>query len=152
MARPAGNVADLKLRRAVGRRTVAGRVVDSMGKPVAGAVVFQSGDGPKPTKCMTDRDGQFQVSGIPNAPAFLFVSKQDYHFLGRRVDPKDLSVDFTLRRLDEPPATRLQPAPAPVPRDEERAIAWALLDRSQQGVHWPQYLRSSRPRFPRPPP
>ena len=44
---PDVEVPDLRLRRSIGTREVTGRVVDSAGKPVAGAEVFQSGDGPK---------------------------------------------------------------------------------------------------------
>jgi hypothetical protein len=129
---PAVDVADLRLRRSIGTRAVAGRVVDSAGKSVAGAEVYQSGDGPKKTRGTTDNDGRFRVPGVPNAPAFLFVSKESYHFLGRRVDPSDRSLEFTLRRLDEPPATPLRPAAAPVSRDEERAIARALIAEAQK--------------------
>ena len=130
---PAVEVPDLKLRRSVGTRAVAGRVVDSAGKPVAGAEVFQSGDGPRRTRGTTDNDGRFRVPGVPDAPAFLFVSKEGYHFLGRRVEPGDRSVEFALRRLDEPPAAPLRPAASPVARDEERAIARALHRRGPQG-------------------
>ncbi len=121
------SVRDLRLRRSVGTHVVDGRVVDSAGKPVSGAMVFQSGDGPRKTEGTTDNDGRFRVPGVRNAPAFLFVSKEGYHFLGRRVDPGDRSVEFALRRFDEPPAALLELAASPVPRDEERAIARALI-------------------------
>ena len=124
---PAVEVPDLTLRRAVVTREVAGRVVDSAGRAVAGVEVYQSGDGPKQTRGMTDADGRFRVPGIPDSPAFLFASKEGYRLLGRRVDPTELSVDFALRRLDEPPATPLRPADPAVSRDEERAIARALI-------------------------
>ena len=120
-------IADLKLRRSAGTRTVAGRVVDTAGKPVLGAEVSQSGDGPKRTQRTTDRDGRFRVTGVPNTPAFLFVTKEGYHFVGRRVDPKDRSIEFTLRRLDEPPAAPLRLMAAAVSRDEERTIARTLI-------------------------
>jgi hypothetical protein len=120
---PAAMVPDVKLRRAIVRHAVAGRAVDSAGKPVAGAEVFQSGAGPR----KTDADGRFLVPGVPDASTLLFVAKAGYHFLGRRIDPDDWSVEFTLRRLDEPAAAPLRPAAAPVSRDEERAIARSLL-------------------------
>ncbi len=135
---PGTVVPDLRLRRSVGTRAVAGRVVDSGGKPVAGAEVFQSGDGPTTTRDTTGADGRFRVPGVPNAPAFLFVSKEGYHFLGRRVEPKDESVAFALRRLDEAPAAPLRSAASPVARNEERAIARALIAEAQKapgGAH-----------------
>lgn len=121
-------IPDLKLRRAVGRREVAGRVVDSAGRPISGVEVFQSGDGPKRTQGLTDADGRFRVVGIPKAPALLFASKAGYRFLGKRLDPGDRAADFALRRDDEPPAAPLRVVAAPaVPRDEERSIARALV-------------------------
>lgn len=129
---PAVEVPDLTLRRAVGTREVAGQVVDSAGKPVAGAEVFQSGDGPRKTRGTTDGEGRFRVLGVPGAPAFLFVSKEGYRFFGRRVDPADRTVELALRRLDEPPAAPLRPAALAVSRDEERAIARALIDEARK--------------------
>jgi len=120
-------VPDLTLRRSVVTRELAGRVVDSVGRPVAGAEVFQSGDGPRKTRGATDGEGRYRVPGIPDAPAFLFVSREGYRFLGRRVEPAERSVEFALRRLDEPPASPLRPAASPVSRDEERAIARVLI-------------------------
>ena len=131
---PDVGVPDLKLRRSIVVREVAGRVVDSAGRPVAGAEVFQSGDGPRRTHGTTDVTAGIRVSGIPEAPAFLFVAKEGYHFLGRRVEPGETSVAFALRRLDEPPAAPLRPAASPIPRAEERAIARALLAEARKGL------------------
>ena len=93
----------------VGRHAPCGRSGGRYGRQASpGAEVSQSGDGPKKTQGTTDREGRFRVTGVPNTPAFLFVTKEGYHFLGRRVDPKDRSIEFTLRRLDEPPAAPLR--------------------------------------------
>ena len=124
---PGLEVPDLTLRRAVVTREVVGRVVDSAGKPVGGVEVYQSGDGPRRTRSATDGDGRFRVPGIPDTSAFLFASKDGYRFLGRRVDPAERSVEFALRRLDEPPAAPLRPAASPISRDEERTIARGLI-------------------------
>ena len=135
---PAVEVPDLTLRRSVGSREVAGRVVDSAGRPVEGAEVFQSGDGPRRTRGITDGEGRFRVPGVPDAPAFLFASRAGYHFLGRRIDANDRAIEFTLRRLDEPPGARLRPAAPALSRDEERAIARVLIDEARRapgGVH-----------------
>ncbi len=45
-------------------RTVSGRVVDREGRPVAGAVVFQSGDSPTRTEATTGADGPFTLGGV----------------------------------------------------------------------------------------
>ena len=125
---PSGVVPDLALRRSVGTREVAGRVVDSAGKPVVGAEVYQTSDGPKTrTRGTTEDDGRFRVAGVPDAPAFLFVAKEGYRFVGRRVDPGDKSVEFALRRFDEPAVAPLRRADLPVSRDDERAVARALI-------------------------
>ncbi len=129
---PPAAVPDIRLRQSVGTRAVTGRVVDSAGKPVAKAEVYQSGDGPRKTGGTTDDDGRFRVAGIPNAPALLFVSRSGYHFLGRRVDPGDQSVELALLRLDESPAAPLRSVAALVPREEERAIARALIAEAQK--------------------
>jgi hypothetical protein len=118
---------DLALRRSVATREVAGQVVDSAGKPVAGAEVFLSGDGPSRNRGVAGADGRFRVPGVPRTPALLFVSARGYHFIGRRVEPGERSVDFALRRLDEPPAAPLRPAAPAVMREEERAIARVLI-------------------------
>ncbi len=121
------NVADLTLRRAIKNRAILGRITDAEGQPISGAEVFQAGEGPKRARSFTDRDGRYQVSGVADTPSLLFVSKEGFHFVGRRVDPGDRPIDASLRRLDDAPASPLQPAASPVSRDEERAIARDLI-------------------------
>ena len=43
---------------------VRGWVFDRQGRPVAGAQVFQSGDGPERTKTETDAEGKFALGGF----------------------------------------------------------------------------------------
>ena len=40
---------------------------------MAGAQVFQSGDGPERTKTETDAEGMFAPGGFQAGPAFVFV-------------------------------------------------------------------------------
>ncbi|MDR3621780.1 MAG: hypothetical protein P4L85_20675 [Paludisphaera borealis] len=128
-------VSDLALRKSIGAREAAGWVVDSAGKPVVGAEVFQSGDGPRRTQGVTDADGRFRVAKVPDAPAFLFVAKEGHRFLGRRIEPGARAIEFVLHRLDEPPAARLGSAGSPVARDEERAIARDLIAQARKAAH-----------------
>ena len=132
VAPPVLAIPDVPLRRAVGVREVAGRVVDSAGQPVAGVEVFQSGDGPRRTRGLTDAEGQFRVPGVPDAPAFLFASKPGYRLAYRRVGPGGGPAEIALRRQDEPPISHLSLAAPAVPRDEERAIARALLAEARE--------------------
>ena len=44
---------------------VAGRILDSAGKPVADARVFNSGDGPEPMETRSDAAGQFRLARFP---------------------------------------------------------------------------------------
>ncbi len=124
---PRTEVPDVKLRPAPALRMLTGQVVDSSGKPLTGAEVYQSGDGPRKTRGSTGSDGRYRVAGVAGTPAFLFVAKEGYHFVGRLVEPADHSADFTLRRLDEPSGTVLHQAARPLGREEERAIARALI-------------------------
>lgn len=127
-----GEVPDLTLGKSIGMREAVGWVVDSAGKPVVGAEVFQSGDGPTRTRDLSDAEGRFRVRKIPDVPALLFVAKDGYFFLGRRIESGAQSVRFVLHRLDEPPASRLGSAPAPVSRDEERAIVRDLIAQARK--------------------
>ncbi len=134
VAPPTREIPDVSLRRAVGMREVLGRVVDSAGKPVDGVEVYQSGDGPRRARGLTDGEGRFRVPGVPDAPAFLFASKAGYRLLGRRVDPGEGPVELALRRLDEAPAAPLRRASPAVPRDEERAIVRGLIARAKDAI------------------
>jgi hypothetical protein len=61
----------LVLQPAAPTRTVAGQVVDARGRPVVGAAVSQSGDGPARTGTTTGADGRFRLPGVYREPAFL---------------------------------------------------------------------------------
>ena len=126
MASKDGVMPGITVRRARRPRLVAGRVLDSKGRAIAGVEVFQSGDGPKRTRSNTDDAGRFEVRGLVEGPAFLFARKDGFRFSGRRVDPLEKAVDLTLIRLDEP-AAPLSLVPPPVDRAEERAIARSLV-------------------------
>ena len=94
------------LRRPSRLRSVAGRVVDADGQAVAGAEVFQSGDGPRRTSDTTDADGRFTIRGVLDAPAFVFVKKAGYRFAGRRIGAGDAPVTVVVSKVEGP-------APAP---------------------------------------
>ena len=104
---------------------VAGRVLDTGGKPVADAIVFNRGDGPESITARTDASGNFQLEGFFDGGKYVFARKAGYRFTGARVERGSPQVTLTLRRKDEPP-----PAPAavdPVTPEQERAFARRVL-------------------------
>lgn len=126
---PATQLPDLALRRLRGLRAVAGRVVDRSGAPVAGVEVAQSGDGPVPTRSVTDDAGRFRVDGVLDDRALLFARKDRFRTQIRPIGPGPAGVEIVLARVDE------QPAPAPAPaapppamtRAEEKDLARRLV-------------------------
>ncbi|WP_165227869.1 MSCRAMM family protein [Aquisphaera insulae] len=105
---------------------VVGRVLDRDGRPVEGAEVFQSGDGPQRTATRTDAAGAFRLDGFERERGFLFVRKERFRFRGLLVTPGREGLDIVVSRTTEPPepmATR----PWPVPRDAERTLAREML-------------------------
>ena len=110
-----------------GVRTLEGRVVDRSGRPVAGARVIQSGDGPLRTETRTDGEGKFTLPGFLEGPAFVFAAKEGYRFRTKAVDPGTGPVTVELSRTDEPPAETLTPRDSALPADEEKALARRLF-------------------------
>jgi beta-lactamase regulating signal transducer with metallopeptidase domain len=109
-------------------RTVHGRVVDSRGKPVAGASVRQAGDGPAPTQGATDADGRFALPGVLAGPAFVFVAKDGYRFEGKPIGAADPSLEIVLTRPDEGFTKPISGSIPALARAEELAILHRVFD------------------------
>jgi protocatechuate 3,4-dioxygenase beta subunit len=122
-----GEFPDMTLRRTTRARQVTGRVINSEGKPVAGAEVIQSGDGPQRSSDSTNEEGRFTVAAVYNTPAFLFVKKDGYRFTGRRIGAGDEPVEIVVSKADGPEPAALKPQPSPLTRAGERAMARALV-------------------------
>ena len=124
-----------------GPRTITGRVLDLTGAPVAGVEVFQSGDGPTPTRSTTGPDGRFEVIGVSASPAFLFARSPEHRDTGRLLTASDRSVDLIVTRRDQPSPARLV-ANQRTDRPEDRAIALEIANNAWQsyldGDHQPQ--------------
>ena len=142
---PKGELPDVILRRTTRLRSVAGRVVDAEGRAVAGAEVFQSGDGPKRTNDTTDADGRFKIPGVLDAPAFLFVKKAGYHFAGRRIGTGDGPVTVVVSKLDGPAPPPLKPVPPRSARAGERAKARELVASAWKGFNPGEYQGPDSP-------
>lgn len=127
-------------------RTIAGRIVDAEDQPVAGARVFQSGDGVERTETTSDADGRFTLAGVAEGTAIVFVEQAGFHFYGQPVTD-DADIELSLRPISAA-AAPLSGAPAALSREEELQLARAayrpLLDRTfsgkgssdQSGVLW----------------
>ncbi len=119
--------ADIILLPAPAVRTVEGRVVDRQGKPVAGAAVFQSGDGPRRTRCVSDAEGRFRLSGVYAGTAFLFAERDGFRFKGHRVEVNGRPVELVLDRTTDPAGPPLAALPQSLPRADERKLASRML-------------------------
>ncbi len=118
---------DLVLARDAGPVALSGRVLDRRGRPVAGAAVWASAQGPAAIPATTPADGTFRLEGLAAGRSFLFASRHGYRFAGRVVDPSRGAVagaDVTLTALDEAPEP---PGPA---RPVAAAAAGAGLARA----------------------
>ncbi|MBX6314252.1 MAG: carboxypeptidase regulatory-like domain-containing protein [Isosphaeraceae bacterium] len=109
-------------------RTVEGRIADAQGQPIAGAIVFQSGDGPLRTRTTTDAAGRFHLPGVFREPAYLFVQGDGLRFEGHRIDAGDGPVVVPVQRTDDPPGPPLRTLPPVLARDEEKALARRLIE------------------------
>lgn len=109
-------------------RTLAGRVIDRRGAPVAGAVVSQSGDAPARTRAESDAQGQFRLLGVFAGRTFVFVRASGYRFVGRVIQSTDAEVTLTVIPEDQPPDTSLATLTPPLPRAEELTLARRVLE------------------------
>jgi protocatechuate 3,4-dioxygenase beta subunit len=129
------------------RGYIEGRVLDSTGKPVAGAEVFNRGNGLLPVRTTTDAQGHFRLEKLFSGHKYAFVRKDGHRFTDALVESDRDDVEIRLLRSDEP----LPPwAPVPVPSDDTlRAMARRILTRlweldpGPRGAQGADRLRSS---------
>ena len=106
---------------------LAGQVVGSDGKPIAGANVFNAGDAPERVATSTDSQGQFRLAGMFPGRKFAFIRKEGYRFTGIKSDDDADGLTITLLKISEPPPA-WKPAQASS-YDEQRAFAKQVLIR-----------------------
>jgi hypothetical protein len=75
-----------------------------------------------------DDQGRFQLPGVFEGRAYLFVESLGCRFRGHAVEVGDKPVRLVLHRRDEPLKSPLVPLPAVLSRAKERALARRLLD------------------------
>lgn len=120
---PPIDVGSITLRRLL---TVSGRVLDTQRRPVATATVFNAGDGHRRVDTSTDKNGRFELAGVPEGQACLFIEKAGFRFTGKLIGG-DEPIVITLARRDESlePIATLAP---PLAEIDEAALARRLLE------------------------
>ena len=106
---------------------IAGQVVGSDGKPIAGVTVFNRGNGLAEVSTRTDAQGRFRLEGLFSGHKYAFASKEGYRFTGTLVDGDRSDLTIRLLRRDEPP-----PAWKPgqgTSQDQDRELARHILTR-----------------------
>ena len=122
---------------------LAGRVVGSDGKPIAGANVFNRGDAPEPVATSTDSQGRFRLEGMFPGRKYAFVRKEGYRFTGIKADDDADGLTITLLKTSEPPPA-WKPGSASS-YDDQRAFAKQSLDPAVGKVSAPTRKKPARP-------
>jgi hypothetical protein len=119
--------ADVVLHPAPRLRAIVGQVVDSAGHPLAGAAVWQSGDGPRRTQTITNADGRFVLHGAYDGPAYIFARQDGYRMRGVRAAAASDTCEIVLLRGSEP-CPAMTTRPPLVPLEERRRLGMSLLE------------------------
>ncbi len=117
-------------------RVVTGHVVDGTGKPMAGAVVMQSGDGPRRTRATCDGKGRFRIEGLYEGPAWLLVNHDGARLQAERLDGDTNDARIVLERDTAAPvrgATQLSSVDAAGEDEVCRALFAEIRDRLLRG-------------------
>ena len=126
----AASFPDLVLAVEPARVSIEGRVVDREGRPVVGAAVRTSAEGPCCRRAVTDPEGRFRLDEVPGRTAFLFAEAEGFRLEGREVGPKGGRFDLTLTALDEDPEASMATRPrAPAEMELARRVMSPYVDR-----------------------
>ena len=106
---------------------LAGRVVGSDGRPIAGATVFNRGDGPRQVEDLTDDQGRFRLESLFPGTKYAFARKDGYRFTGMKADSDVDDLTITLLKTTEPPPAWKPEATASF--EDQRAFARRILVR-----------------------
>ncbi len=108
-------------------RTIAGRVVDTDGRPVAGARVLGWGNPAPLSEALTGPTGRFQLEGFPRGRAWLFVDAPGYRFHRDQPDPGKSTAELVVRREDQPAERGIASLGPPVSRERAIELAATVL-------------------------
>jgi len=107
-------------------RTLVGRVVDRLGKPVAGVKMSQPAEG---TATTTDEAGRFRLDQASPGRSFLLARGDGFRFQGWVIDAREPArIELTLSHLGEPPVQMKATLPEPLPVAESGALARRVLE------------------------
>jgi RNA polymerase sigma factor (sigma-70 family) len=109
-------------------RTIVGRVVDTEGRPVAGAHVLNWGNPTPLTDAVTGPSGRFQLDGFSRERAWLFVDAPGFRFHRASPDPGKSTTELTIRRVDQPPERGVASLGPPIPHDRALHLAATILE------------------------
>lgn len=82
---------------------LAGRVVDSAGRPLEGATVLNSGDADQRLVSITDADGRFALEGLYEGSVHLLARLSGYRAAGWRGAARAEAIEIALSTSDQPP-------------------------------------------------
>lgn len=116
---------------------IAGRVLDTAGKPVEGATVVNSGDAREPLQTTTDAEGRFRLEGLFEGPVYALVRMPGFRPAGLRAAAGDDALVSRLTADDQPwrESGSGQPLARAPSAEEQRLVArllpelWKLHDR-----------------------
>ncbi len=122
-------------------RTIAGRVVDTSGRPVVGARVLNWGNPAPLSDAVTGPTGRFQLESFPRERAFLFVDGPGFRFPSTATpDPGKSTTELTIRRDSHPPERGVASLGPPITRERALELAGKVLK--------PYTERIIKPRWP----
>jgi RNA polymerase sigma factor (sigma-70 family) len=107
---------------------VAGKVVDTAGRPLAGVRVFNAGEAPWPVHSVTDESGRFRLDDLYAGPVYVFAQKAGYRFTAARVSSDTTEVTITLHNTGEA-VPRIDGGNKGVSFVEQQKTARRLLER-----------------------
>jgi hypothetical protein len=110
------------------RGFVEGTVVDSAGRPIAGARVFTHREAAAALSATTDDAGRFRVQGLRPGRVFLFAEKDGYRLKAVTTVSRTTGLSVALLRAGEP-VPPWKPRRPPASFAEEQQVARRLLDK-----------------------
>ncbi len=110
---------------------IEGTIVDRQGHSVHNATVIQTGDGPKRLGAVSDPQGHFVLSGIPEGESIVCFEAAGYRFYGCVLACPTNKARIELERQDDPHPRTLKRAPVSAhdwPATRREAASKKLLE------------------------
>ena len=127
-------------------RSIAGRVLDTDGHPVAGAAVLNWSNQAPATSAVTGASGHFHLDSLPRTGAFLFVEAPGYRFHGTTPNAARSTIDIVIRRDDQPPERAVASLGPPITRHDAIELAAKVIKPYSDRMLGPQSDARARAR------